>query len=162
MKIAGFSLAPVEWIVKSCVNIGGAKALIALQGAPQRPGIIYIANANESNAPKKPVTLVVLSLGSSCGKRIILSRYMPRRIARPIHNTRNVSRSRIPQPFVRSATERNFKANAISTKPSTTLMVFIQPPERGVCLSSDGKIAKTVNGKARAKAKPNMPTAGPR
>ena len=39
-------------------------------------------------------------------------------------------------------------------------MVFIQEPERGADLSNDGNMANNVNGKAKANAKPNIPTAG--
>ena len=39
-------------------------------------------------------------------------------------------------------------------------MQFIQLPDLGTDLSHDGKMAKRVNGKARARAKPNIPTAG--
>ena len=45
-------------------------------------------------------------------------------------------------------------------KPNTTLIVFIHEPDFGAFLSKVGKRAKKVNGKARAKAKPNIPTAG--
>ena len=40
-------------------------------------------------------------------------------------------------------------------------MVFIHDPDLGALLSQLGNIAKSVNGKANANAKPNMPTAGP-
>ncbi len=40
-------------------------------------------------------------------------------------------------------------------------MVFIQEPERGADFSHEGNMAKRVKGKAKAKAKPNIPTAGP-
>ncbi len=46
-------------------------------------------------------------------------------------------------------------------KPSTTLTVFIHPPERGALWSSDGNIANRQKGIASASEKPNMPTAGP-
>ena len=39
-------------------------------------------------------------------------------------------------------------------------MQFIQLPDLGTDLSQDGKMAKRVNGRARARAKPNIPTAG--
>ena len=45
--------------------------------------------------------------------------------------------------------------------PSVTFMVFIQLPDLGACLSHVGNRAKSVNGRARAMAKPAMPTAGP-
>ena len=40
-------------------------------------------------------------------------------------------------------------------------MVFIHEPDLGADLRSEGNIAKSVNGRARARAKPNIPTAGP-
>ena len=46
-------------------------------------------------------------------------------------------------------------------KPSVTFMQFIQLPDLGADFSQDGKMAKRVNGRARASAKPNIPTAGP-
>ena len=46
-------------------------------------------------------------------------------------------------------------------KPSTTFTELSQPPDLGISLSHDGKIAKRVNGIARASAKPPMPIAGP-
>ena len=64
------------------------------------------------------------------------------------------------QPYARSATDKNFSENANSMKPNTTLIMFIHEPDFGAFLSKVGKRAKKVNGKARAKAKPNIPTAG--
>lgn len=45
--------------------------------------------------------------------------------------------------------------------PSTILMVFIQLPDLGACLSHVGNRAKSVNGRASAMAKPSIPMAGP-
>ena len=45
-------------------------------------------------------------------------------------------------------------------KPSVTLMTFIQPPDFGADFSSEGNIAKSVKGMARAMAKPSMPMVG--
>ena len=39
-------------------------------------------------------------------------------------------------------------------------MVFIHEPDFGACFNHDGNIAKRVNGRARAMANPNIPTAG--
>ena len=39
-------------------------------------------------------------------------------------------------------------------------MTFIHPPDLGMDFNQDGNMANKVNGKARAKAKPNMPMAG--
>ena len=41
-------------------------------------------------------------------------------------------------------------------------MVFIQEPDFGACFSHVGNRAKSVKGKARAIAKPSIPSAGPR
>lgn len=46
-------------------------------------------------------------------------------------------------------------------KPKTTLTEFIQPPDLGISFSKDGKKAKMEKGRARPRAKPPMPTAGP-
>ena len=45
-------------------------------------------------------------------------------------------------------------------KPSTTFTVFIHPPDFGADFSSEGNRANTVNGMARAMAKPSMPMVG--
>ena len=45
-------------------------------------------------------------------------------------------------------------------KPSTILIVVIHEPDFGACFSHEGNMAKSVNGRARARAKPNMPNAG--
>ena len=45
-------------------------------------------------------------------------------------------------------------------KPSTIFSVFIQEPDFGACFSQAGKRAKRVKGRARARAKPNIPRAG--
>ena len=45
-------------------------------------------------------------------------------------------------------------------KPRTTFRVFIQEPDLGADFSHEGNMAKRVNGRARARAKPNIPTAG--
>ena len=45
-------------------------------------------------------------------------------------------------------------------KPNTTFTVFIHPPDFGACFSNEGKRAKSVNGMAKAMAKPNMPMVG--
>ena len=39
--------------------------------------------------------------------------------------------------------------------------MFIQPPDLGADFSHEGKRANSVNGSARANAKPSMPMAGP-
>ena len=61
----------------------------------------------------------------------------------------------------KSAVDKNFKAKANSRKPKVTLTVFNQPPEDGNEFNQLGKAAKSVNGMARASAKPNIPIAGP-
>ena len=47
-------------------------------------------------------------------------------------------------------------------KPRTILIVFIHEPDFGALFSQLGNMANSVNGKAKATAKPNMPKAGPR
>ena len=78
-----------------------------------------------------------------------------------IHNATNASRSRICQPYARSATERNLRAKASSRNARTTFTELSQPPERGNDCSIEGKMANTAKGMARAKANPNIPIAGP-
>lgn len=78
-----------------------------------------------------------------------------------IHNETNASRSRICQPYARSATERNLRAKASSRNARTTFTELSQPPERGNDCSIEGKMANTAKGMARAKANPNIPIAGP-
>ena len=46
-------------------------------------------------------------------------------------------------------------------KPSVTLMQFIQLPLFGTDFNHEGKSAKSVKGNAKARAKPNIPMAGP-
>ena len=62
--------------------------------------------------------------------------------------------------MVKSAIERNFKANAISINPRETFTVFIHDPDFGNACNQAGNAAKNANGKAKAKENPNMPTNG--
>ena len=64
------------------------------------------------------------------------------------------------QPCVKSTVDRNLKAKAISIKPNTTFILFIQPPDFGNDCSHCGNIANNINGNANASANPNMPIAG--
>src|SRR5574344_2323814 len=77
-----------------------------------------------------------------------------------IHNTMNTSRSSRCQPYAKSATDRNFRAKANSKNPKTTLTALSQPPDLGMAFSHDGNRAKMLNGKAKAKANPNIPIVG--
>ena len=43
---------------------------------------------------------------------------------------------------------------------SVTFTMFIHDPDLGTCFSHEGKRAKSVNGKAKARAKPSIPMAG--
>lgn len=61
-----------------------------------------------------------------------------------------------------SATLRNLREKANSMKPRTIFIVFIHEPDFGALFSQLGNMANSVNGKAKATAKPNMPKAGPR
>jgi len=63
-------------------------------------------------------------------------------------------------PYAKSATERNFSANANSRNPSVTLITFIQPPDLGIDFNQDGNSANKVNGNAKAMANPSIPIAG--
>ena len=72
----------------------------------------------------------------------------------------NTSRSRICHPYAKSATLRNFSANANSKNAKVTLKVFIHPPDLGSFFNTDGNIANSENGNANAIAKPNIPMAG--
>ena len=48
----------------------------------------------------------------------------------------------------------------IQGNPMLLFMTFIQPPDFGIDFNQDGNIANSVNGKAKAIAKPSMPIAG--
>ena len=61
------------------------------------------------------------------------------------------SRFSIPQCATRSALDRNLIANASSTKPNTTLRVFIHPPDLGKFFNRLGNNANKPKGKAKAK-----------
>ena len=63
-------------------------------------------------------------------------------------------------PYAKSATLKNFNANANSRKAKVTLKVFIQPPDLGSFFNTDGNIANSEKGNANAIAKPNIPIAG--
>ena len=52
------------------------------------------------------------------------------------------------------------KAKASSKNPKTTFTAFNQPPDFGKEFNQPGNAANKVNGKARAKEKPNIPTKG--
>ena len=56
--------------------------------------------------------------------------------------------------------ERNFRARASSIKAKTTFTEFIHPPLFGIDCRRLGKIAKSVKGRASARANPSIPTAG--
>ena len=45
-------------------------------------------------------------------------------------------------------------------KPKTTFSVFIHVPDLGACFNHEGNSAKSVKGKANARANPNIPSAG--
>src|ERR1043165_3402047 len=73
----------------------------------------------------------------------------------------NISRSRMRQPFTRSALEKNLSARASSIKPRVTFTWFNQPPAFAILLIMPGEKAKNVKGNASPSEKPNMPSAGP-
>ena len=70
----------------------------------------------------------------------------------------NSSIFKIPQCATRSAFDKNFKANASSTKPNVTFSVFSQPPELGSFSRNFGNIANKAKGSPSAKPKPPIPT----
>ena len=74
---------------------------------------------------------------------------------------KNTSRVKIPAWITKSAFDANFKAKASSKKPKVTFTVFNQPPDCGKEFNQPGKAANKPNGKASAKAKPNIPQNGP-
>ncbi len=74
---------------------------------------------------------------------------------------RNNSRSNQCACHTKSAVDKNFKANANSKNPRVTFTVFNQPPDEGKEFNHPGKAAKRVNGMAKARENPNIPTAGP-
>ena len=72
----------------------------------------------------------------------------------------NSQRGSIPQPYARSATERNLSESANSRKANTTLKEVIQSPDLGACFIHSGNIANSEKGNASATAKPNIPSVG--
>src|SRR6478609_10331748 len=60
----------------------------------------------------------------------------------------------------KSALDKNLKAKANSKKPKNTFTVFNHPPDFGNVFNQPGNIAKSMNGKAKANEKPNIPTSG--
>src|SRR5690554_6344088 len=77
-----------------------------------------------------------------------------------IQMARNTSLSRKWKSITKSAFERNLKARASSRNPRTTFTELSQPPDCGSELSQPGKAAKSANGRAIAKLKPNRPIIG--
>ena len=61
------------------------------------------------------------------------------------------------QCATKSAFDKNLKAKANSKKPSTTLVVFIHPPDFGNAFNQLGNNANRAKGKARASPKPVIP-----
>ena len=60
----------------------------------------------------------------------------------------------------KSALDKNLNAKANSKNPKNTFTVFNQPPDFGSEFIQPGKAANNVNGKAKAKENPNIPTNG--
>src|SRR5690349_4029310 len=75
---------------------------------------------------------------------------------------KKISLSNHSQCHTKSAADKNFNAKASSKKPKHTFKLFNQPPDFGMLFKNPGKMAERVKGSARASAKPNMPTAGPK
>src|SRR5690606_18518240 len=82
--------------------------------------------------------------GLSCAKRILPIRYKPIKPKITTHKARKTSRSRNCQLYAKSTLDKNFKANASSKKPSTTLTLLSQPPDLGRDFIIDGNIAKST------------------
>ena len=64
------------------------------------------------------------------------------------------------QWYAWSAIDKNLKANAVSTKPRTTLTLASHPPLLGILLNNEGNIANNVNGNANAIENTNIVTIG--
>ena len=56
--------------------------------------------------------------------------------------------------------DKNLNAKANSRKPKNTLTVLSHPPDFGKECIQPGNIAKSINGKASANEKPNIPIIG--
>src|SRR5690349_16870864 len=95
--------------------------------------------------------------GVSCLKRSLPKRYNT--IQTPMNTQRPMNNSRFNKPhcLTRSALEKNFTANANSTKPNTTFTFVIQPPDLGNDCSQLGNIANKANGNPNANPKPAAP-----
>ena len=78
--------------------------------------------------------------------------------AKNTHIPIKTSRFSKPQWETRSALDKNFRANASSKNPNTTLTVVIHPPDFGKAFNAFGNKAKSAKGKASAKPKPVIPT----
>ena len=91
---------------------------------------------------------------------IFQRRYIPIPKKQRIQIAIKSQRGRIPQPYARSATERNFSESANSRKANTTLKEVIQSPDFGAVFNHCGNIAKSEKGNANAIAKPNIPIVG--
>ena len=72
----------------------------------------------------------------------------------------NHSRVNRSQWYAKSTEDKNFNANANSANPRTTFTEFNHPPDCGKEFNHPGKIAKMVNGIAKAKENPVIPIAG--
>src|SRR5690606_23892448 len=60
----------------------------------------------------------------------------------------------------KSAFDKNLNANANSTKPKTTFIMFNHPPDFGNVFNQPGKAANNPKGNAKASEKPNIPIIG--
>ena len=58
---------------------------------------------------------------------------------------------------IKSALDKNFRANANSKNPRVTFKVFIQPPDLGIFLINLGKNDKIEKGTPKANPKPSIP-----
>lgn len=98
--------------------------------------------------------------GESCGNVIFPNKYKASTPKMAIQMAKNASFFRKCNCKTRSALDKNLNAKASSKNPKTTLTVLSHPPDFGMLLSQLGNMAKSINGKANAMEKPNIPITG--
>src|SRR6218665_133454 len=144
----------------SLYSLGGGKALISFNGAPQSPGTIYTVNDKTSN-PRNNLPTEINGSGLSCGRVIFPKRYNAKAPKIAIQIARNTSRSSKCNCNTRSALDKNLNAKASSKNPKNTFTVLSQPPDFGSEFNQPGNIANNMKGKAKANENPNIPIIGP-
>ena len=144
----------------SLYSIGGGKALMSFNGAPQSPGIRYTVN-DRTNNPVNNLPTEICKTGLSCGVEILPKRYNAKAPKMAIQIAKKTSRSRKCNCNTKSAFDKNLNANANSKNPKNTLTVLSQPPDLGNDCNQPGNIANSIKGNAKANENPNIPTIGP-